>query len=87
MSSYMVSDPERRPARKKPVNKIDRYLISSAVIMLIYTVIVLFCAWHEKIIPPELTVALFAAFGGEIWACAWIKRLKIKEGEKDGNSI
>jgi hypothetical protein len=64
------------------MNKLDKYIIFSAAVLLTYTAIALLWSWFDHIIPSELTVALYAAFGSEIWAAAWIKKLNLREGRK-----
>ncbi len=65
------------------MNKLDRYIFFSAAVLLVYTAVVLCWAWFGREVPSELTVALYAAFGSEIWAAAWIKKLKLKNGGKE----
>lgn len=73
--------------KKKKLHGLDKYLISSIVVLLVYTVVVLVIFAFTSEEPSVLTGCIFAAFGGEIWACAWIKKLKLqKEKELSNNS-
>ena len=65
------------------MNKLDKYIFLSIVVLLLYCMIVLFMAWFEHSPPPELTVGMFGFFGTEIASCAFIKRWKLKERDSD----
>ena len=73
----------KEPGKSKPkLNKLDKYLIASFITLLTYTVasLVLFALRGEE--AATLTVAFFGCFGGEVFACALLKSLKIKHKEE-----
>lgn len=70
---------------KKPLNKLDKYLIFSVTALIIYTIVeqVLSCLFgYER---STLTTCFYAAFGGEILSCVVIKVFNIKAGEEEPN--
>lgn len=70
--------------RKKPLKDLDKYVIFCITIMILYTI-------ADKITfvlsggleSSTLTTAFFGVFGGEIFLCAMIKRLKLKNEQKN----
>lgn len=65
--------------KKKKLHDLDKYLIISIIVLLAYTVAVLIIFAVSGNEPGVLTGCVFAAFAGEIWACAWIKKLKLQK--------
>lgn len=68
----------KKPTKKK-LKDLDKYLIISISILLVYTIVVLIIFAVTGAEPGVLTGCVFAAFAGEIWACAWIKKLKLQK--------
>lgn len=62
----------------KKLNGLDKYVIFSIAVLLIFTgaemVTSFYTGTHDT-----LTTALFATFGGEILSCALIKIFKLKD--------
>lgn len=65
---------------KKPLTTLDKYVIFCIVAMIIYTIVdkVTF-VMTNGLESSTLTTAFFACFGGEVFLCAMIKRLKLKK--------
>lgn len=64
---------------KKKLHGLDRYIIFSFSCVIIYTIanmILTVCTGEGM---DTLTTCFYACFGGEILACAVIKRYKLKE--------
>lgn len=68
---------------KKKINTLDLYLIVSLAVLLLYTISVLVIFWLTGQEPGVLTGSVFAAFGGEVFLCAWIKKLKLNKEFKE----
>ena len=68
---------------KKPtLSGLDKYLIFSFTVLILFTIAILitFLITHEE--PAVLVGCFFAAFGGEVFLCARIKKYKLhKEAE------
>lgn len=64
------------------MKSLDKYVIFSICVMLIYTVVELTLSSLTGVNHDTLTTALFGCFGGEIFSCALIKIFKLK-GEKN----
>ena len=74
----------KKTKRKLPA--LDRYVIFSLSALIIYTITsIVYQFISNEELSPTLTVAFFAAFGGELLSLAMIKRLKLKKGDKDEN--
>ena len=72
--------------KKKPLTTLDKYVIFCIVSMILYTIIdKITFVLTNGLESSTLTTAFFSCFGGEIFLCAMIKRLKIKT-EKDKES-
>ena len=68
--------------RKKIQHDLDKYLIFSFVTLILFTIAILIIFAVTGSEPTVLVGCFFAAFGGEIFACARIKKLKLhKEAE------
>lgn len=70
--------------KKKP-SALDKYCIFSFICLLIFTMMVsIFQFIHpDFVFSDTLITAFFGAFGGELFLCAMIKRLKLKRGDTD----
>lgn len=64
---------------------LDRYIVLSIFAIIIYTIVNVWAAFHDKQISDVLTTCLFAFFGSEVFHCALIKKLKLKGDSHDGN--
>lgn len=64
--------------KRKKISALDKYVIFSFSVLLIYTVAQTFVTIKTGVESSTLTTCFFAAFGGEILMCAMIKRLKLK---------
>lgn len=62
------------------------YVIGCIILLLIYTTVVIILNCLGIIVQDELTIAFFAAFGGEVFNCARIKIFKLK-GENENGQI
>lgn len=86
----MVIDPEPTEIKedeketKKLNSKLDRYIIFSFSCVIIYTIVSIVLAIHTGMQLDTLTTCVFACFGGELLACAMIKRFKLKDGGSRG---
>ena len=73
---------ENLKKRFKKLNDLDKYLIFSFITLILFTiaVLVIYIFIHDE--PAVLVGCFFAAFAGEIYQCARIKKLKLhKEAE------
>ena len=77
----------RRRTRKKNLNKIDRYVIFSITLLIVYTIIELILATVTSIEHSTLTTCFFACFGGEILSCCLIKIFKLKGESNDDSEL
>lgn len=64
------------------MKSLDKYVIFSISVMLIYAVVELTLSSITGLNHDTLTTALYGCFGGEILSCALIKIFKLK-GEKN----
>lgn len=70
--------------KKKKLPDLDKYIIFSFVVMLLYTIAEFIVSSITGISHDTLTTCLYGAFGGELLLCALIKRLKLRrEGNND----
>lgn len=70
-----TNDNRRRTRRRK--HDLDKYVIFSISVLLIYTVVALWLS-TKGITNDTLTTCLYSCFGGEILSCALIKIYKLK---------
>lgn len=70
-----------RLQKRKQLPDLDKYIIFSFVVMLVYTVSELVLSTITGISHDTLTTCLYAAFGGELLMCAMIKRLKLRRND------
>lgn len=67
-----------RLQKRKQLPDLDKYIIFSFVVMLLYTIIEFITSSITGVSHDTLTTCLFGAFGGELLLCAMIKRLKLR---------
>lgn len=72
------SEKEQKDAKLK--HSLDRYIIFSFGCIIMYTIISILLLIKTGLTNDTLTTCVFSVFGGEILACAMIKRFKLKEG-------
>ena len=71
---------ERNNPKKKKLSDIDKYLIFSFAVIILYTVTAIIFQWVTDMeLSTSLTVGVYGFFGGEITLLAMIKRLKLKK--------
>lgn len=63
---------------KKPLPDLDKYIIFSFSVMILYTIVEFITSTITGITHDTLTTCVFGAFGGELLMCAMIKRLKLR---------
>ena len=63
---------------KKKLNDLDKYIIFSFVVMLLYTVAEFITSTVTGVSHETLTVSLYGAFGGELLITALLKKWKIR---------
>lgn len=73
--------PRRR--RRQRINKIDKYVIFSLILLLIYSITELILSTITGIEHTTLTTCIFSTFGGEILSCCLIKIFKLKGANSD----
>lgn len=69
--------------RRKRTRTLDKYVVFSITILLIFTVSQMVITAITGIEQSTLITCFFACFGGELFLCAMIKRLKLKEGNRN----
>lgn len=67
-----------RLQKRKQLPDLDKYIIFSFAVMIVYTVFEFVFSTITGISHDTLTTCLYAAFGGELLMCAMIKRLKLR---------
>lgn len=78
-------DKEKEEAKEKKLNHaLDRYIIFSFACIILYTIVSFILVIKTGMTLDVLTTCVFACFGGEILACAMIKRFKLKEENQGG---
>jgi hypothetical protein len=83
MMSVKTGIERLRSLKLKKLNGLDKYIIFSFTVMIIYTIVELIISSITTITHDTLTTCLYGAFGGELLLCAMIKRLKLKRGNQD----
>lgn len=68
--------------RKKHKNNIDKALIFSAIMIIIFTIIMIYTFWKFQSVPDALIIGFFACFSFEGGYLTYIHKLK-KEREKE----
>lgn len=69
-----------RLQKKRELPDLDKYIIFSFAVMLIYTIFEFIFSTITGVSHDTLTTCLYGAFGGELLMCALIKRFKLKRG-------
>lgn len=69
---------EEKKEEKKNLNMLDRYIIFSFSCVIIYTIASFILVIKTGMMLDVLTTAVYSLFGGELLACAMIKRFKLK---------
>jgi hypothetical protein len=77
--------------QKKKLNTLDKYVIFSLAVLVIYTISALIVFGLVGLESKTLTICVFTAFSGEVVQCYFIKRFKLHEemkivGKKETNS-
>lgn len=67
----------------KKLNGLDKYVIFSITVLLIYSIVEFICTYISGFEMTTLTTCIYACFGGEILSCALIKIFKLREGDHD----
>lgn len=81
---YMENTKQIREKKKKRLPALDRYVIFSLSAIIIFTVIaIIFQFLRENSLSDALIVAFYGVFGGELLMLCLIKRLKLKEKDKE----
>lgn len=62
----------------KKISDLDKYLIFSFSVLIIYTIIEMIVSTITGISHDTLTTCLYGAFGGELLLCALIKKYKLQ---------
>ena len=76
----------RRKRRRKKLKALDKYVIFSISVLLIFTAAQMIITALTQVEQSTLITCFFACFGGEVLACALIKSLKLKRGVQDEDS-
>ena len=76
---------EKKLEEKKLGHSLDRYIVFSFVCIIIYTIVNMILTVKTGMSMDVLTTCVFACFGGEILACAMIKKFKLKENNDGGS--
>ena len=69
-----------RLRKKRTLPDLDKYLIFSFSVLLIYTLVEFIFSTVTGVSHDTLTTCFFAAFGGETLWCAILKKCKLKGG-------
>lgn len=69
--------------KDKKLPALDKYVIFSFSCLLVFTIVMIVIQTITGITQDTLITCFFASFGGELLACAMIKRLKLKKGDED----
>lgn len=70
-----------RLQKKRMLPDLDKYLIFSFSVLILYTLAEFICSTITGITHDTLTTCLYAAFGGETLLCALIKKYKLKRSD------
>lgn len=68
----------KRPHKRHRTPNLDRYVVFSLSVLLIYTCVALWASF-KGVMNDTLTTCVYACFGGEVLSCALIKIYKLKE--------
>ena len=78
---------KKEVTKHKKLNKLDKYLLFSISVLILYTVVEQTLSYFTGIERSTLTTCFFAAFGGETLSCAVIKVFNIKHGSVSSEAI
>ena len=67
----------------KKLNGLDKYVIFSILLLLLYTVAEFISSSVTGLSHDTLTTVYFACFGGEVLSCALIKIFKLRDEDKE----
>lgn len=76
---------KNRSNEDKPMRSLTMYVVFSILVLLVYTIVEQILSSVTGMTHDTLTTCVFAAFGGEILACALIKIFKLKDKEDENN--
>lgn len=76
---------KNRSNEDKPVRSLTMYVVFSILVLLVYTIVEQILSSVTGMTHDTLTTCVFAAFGGEILACALIKIFKLKDKEDEND--
>lgn len=65
---------------EKRMHSLTLYVVFSILVLIIYTIVEQILSTVTQLTHDTLTTCIFAAFGGEILACALIKIFKLRGG-------
>lgn len=71
------------PERKKQVKTMDVALVILLLVMLAFTVVMIWIFLKVGSVPDSLVTAVFAVCGGECGVMGWIKTTKDKQKNKE----
>ena len=74
---------ESNHSNKKKLPALDRYVILSISVLLIYSAVEFIFSTITGVTHDTLTTCIFAAFGGELLMLCMIKRLKLRKGDSE----
>ena len=75
---------QKQQSEKKQLHSLTVYVVFSILVLITYTSVELILSTMFSISHDTLTTCVYAAFGGEILACALIKIFKLKEEKNYG---
>jgi len=70
-----------RLQKTKKLSGLDKYVIFSLACLICFTAVMIPVQAITGTTQDTLITCFFAAFGGEVFACAMIKKLKLKKGD------
>ena len=68
---------------EKRMHSLTLYVVFSILVLIIYTIMEQVLSTITGVSHDTLTTCIFAAFGGEILACALIKIFKLKKEDRE----
>ena len=68
------------------MSTMNRILILLGITTLVFMAVCFFFIWHGRIIPDSIIYSYFSAIGAEGFVMGWIKTVKTKEENKNGNN-
>lgn len=68
---------------KKKLNGLDKYVIFSISVTLVYTVAEFVVSTVTGISHDALSACVYGFFCGEVVSCAFLKKWKLKRGDED----